>query len=387
MRLFMSVWVLALGLMACGGDKDSGETGSEPVSGACELLGEWESCPACYDGEVTCSYGDESVTEGSCGDCQARVSLYGQLCDGGVSDSRDDIEAGVSCSDPEKIDRVVGVLENHRLLQHHGGFARLDGREADSLHLWGVVPGGTVLTPSLFALVLLHGSAAAEEPASGPSTLIAPGTPKAQSSGDLLGSFRRVVVAGDIALNIHGDASVATSKIECSTKKGPGILLDIQEDTLMVTPLHTDSRTGGRCLLTLRASTVEHIELSGASRVRGGALAGLSEVEVGGAASLDLRGLSVSRFSLNISGAGKARLSGKVDHLEVVVAGAANIDAIDVLASTGTLTTLGTGNISATIQATVDATSTGVGTITIHGSPGTVNETVDGLGRVVVVVK
>ena len=175
-----------------------------------------------------------------------------------------------------------------------------------------------------------------------------------------------------------------TSEIDCSTKKGPGIQLDIQDETLMVTPMHKDSRTGGRCLLTLRASTVEQIQLTGASRVRGGALARLAEVDVGGAASLDLRGLAVPRFSLNISGAGSARLSGKVDHLEVVVAGAANIVAKDVSATSGTLTTLGTGNISATIHASVDATSAGAGTITIHGSPGTVNETVDGLGRIVV---
>lgn len=101
MRSFVSVWVLALGLMACGGDKDSGEDDLQPVSGACELVAELDSCPACYDGVVTCSYGEESVTEGSCGDCQARVALYGQLCDAGVEDSRADIEAGVSCSDPE----------------------------------------------------------------------------------------------------------------------------------------------------------------------------------------------------------------------------------------------------------------------------------------------
>jgi len=95
----MSRWFMLLGcvvaLSACG-DKD---TGSD--DGACELAEENMACPECYSGEVTCTYGEYSATEGSCGDCQARSALYQDLCDAGVPDSADDIEAGTECSDPE----------------------------------------------------------------------------------------------------------------------------------------------------------------------------------------------------------------------------------------------------------------------------------------------
>lgn len=93
------IWLgLALALTACG-DKDSGTTDD-----ACALADENQACPECYSGEVTCTYGDVSATEGSCGDCQARSALYGALCDAGVSDSADDIEAGTTCTDPESFE-------------------------------------------------------------------------------------------------------------------------------------------------------------------------------------------------------------------------------------------------------------------------------------------
>ena len=115
MRGWMTALVLSVGLMGCGdNNSDSSDSGSdasdsgsvtdgddEPsTSGACELADEAQVCLECYDGEVTCTYGEEIVTEGSCGDCQARVALYAQLCDAGIDDSRTDIEAGLECTDP-----------------------------------------------------------------------------------------------------------------------------------------------------------------------------------------------------------------------------------------------------------------------------------------------
>ena len=95
MARFFAMLGCALMLSACG-DKDTG--GGE---GACELADANAACPECYSGEVTCTYGEVSATEGSCGDCQARSALYRSLCDAGVEDSADDIEAGTSCTDPE----------------------------------------------------------------------------------------------------------------------------------------------------------------------------------------------------------------------------------------------------------------------------------------------
>lgn len=99
MRAPISALFLSLLLVACGDkDGDSGDSGSAAVSGACELAAEYEACPECADGDVTCTYGDESVTELSCGECQARSSLLRELCDAGIDDSRAEIEAGMECA-------------------------------------------------------------------------------------------------------------------------------------------------------------------------------------------------------------------------------------------------------------------------------------------------
>ena len=99
----------ALALTACGDKDDSGaddtatgatdDTGTSSLD-ACSLAQQWAECDECYSGEVTCEYGETSVTEASCLDCQARGALYAELCDAGVADSQADIEAGTTCSDP-----------------------------------------------------------------------------------------------------------------------------------------------------------------------------------------------------------------------------------------------------------------------------------------------
>ena len=94
---------LALGLVACSDKDDTGDDDSgTSLTGACELYASIDACPECADGEVTCSYGDVSVTEMSCGGCQAEVALYKELCDSGNTDSVAEIEAGMECDTPPK---------------------------------------------------------------------------------------------------------------------------------------------------------------------------------------------------------------------------------------------------------------------------------------------
>lgn len=92
--------VLALGLSACGEKDDTGDdddSGSSGLTAACQLYEDNLGCPECADGDVTCTYGEVSVTEMSCGGCQAEAALYGALCDAGVTDSAAAIQAGMEC--------------------------------------------------------------------------------------------------------------------------------------------------------------------------------------------------------------------------------------------------------------------------------------------------
>jgi hypothetical protein len=104
MILFRPIVVVFVVICACFvapgcatpvGDDGDGTGGSD----ACTLSANSQGCAECADGNTTCRYGETSVTAVSCGGCQARSRLYQALCDAGVSDSADAIEAGTSCVD------------------------------------------------------------------------------------------------------------------------------------------------------------------------------------------------------------------------------------------------------------------------------------------------
>lgn len=58
------------------------------------------ACPECLDGDVTCSLDGVTVTEPSCGDCQARVALYEALCEAGSEVTVEELEDPDVCGDP-----------------------------------------------------------------------------------------------------------------------------------------------------------------------------------------------------------------------------------------------------------------------------------------------
>ncbi len=234
----------------------------------------------------------------------------------------------------------------------------------------------------MFALLLTVAVAAPS-----PGRLVSP--PKVESTASSQptladpGAFSRVHVAGDIDLDLFSSEPKRSAVIDCPTSEGPGLQLQVQGDTLMVTPMHTSQRTSGTCKLTLRAPTVAGIQVSGAAKVRGGALAGLQRVELAGSVELDLRGIQADNFSLTIRGAGSVRLSGKVDAVSLVSEGAAGIHAKDLLAQSGTLKTSGAGDITATLKTSGQATAAGAGSITVYGQPADLSEAASGMGQII----
>jgi hypothetical protein len=84
-------------LGACAGSSGT-PTGDSALTGACELAAISQSCPSCSDGPYTCTYGEVTVTRGSCGECQVRGALYSALCEAGETDTADQIEVGAVCA-------------------------------------------------------------------------------------------------------------------------------------------------------------------------------------------------------------------------------------------------------------------------------------------------
>lgn len=74
-------WLL-LAVVGCGGS----------TSAACDWAENRGSCDECYDGEMTCTLDGETVTTGTCGDCQALHALSVALCDAGSDVTEQQIE-------------------------------------------------------------------------------------------------------------------------------------------------------------------------------------------------------------------------------------------------------------------------------------------------------
>ena len=87
MRIFMIVWAMMVG---CG---DSVEPGP------CEYLNDNEGCDECADGDVTCTFEEVSVTELSCGGCQAHFGLFHELCASGTTVTAAEVLEKMVCED------------------------------------------------------------------------------------------------------------------------------------------------------------------------------------------------------------------------------------------------------------------------------------------------
>ena len=90
--LLFTSWVLLAGCP----DTAPTRTGGEPV--ICDLATQEAVCPECFDGNVTCTFEDTSVTEASCGGCQAEASIYTELCALDPSISQADLDAELECN-------------------------------------------------------------------------------------------------------------------------------------------------------------------------------------------------------------------------------------------------------------------------------------------------
>ena len=65
----------------------------------CELEG--MGCDDCFTSNHECEYEGVVVVEPSCNGCQARFELYRELCERGNTDTLQEVDAGMVCSDVE----------------------------------------------------------------------------------------------------------------------------------------------------------------------------------------------------------------------------------------------------------------------------------------------
>ena len=95
----------------------------------------------------------------------------------------------------------------------------------------------------------------------------------------------------------------------------------------------------------------------------------LDGVELGGAGTVTIDGVTSADFGADLAGDGTLIVSGAVQQVTAVLSGTGTLDLHDLVATDGTAQLQGTGTIRIHATSVLDATLTGTGTILYGGEP------------------
>ena len=95
----------------------------------------------------------------------------------------------------------------------------------------------------------------------------------------------------------------------------------------------------------------------------------LDGVELGGAGTVTIDGVTSADFGADLAGEGTLVVSGAVQQVTAVLSGTGTLDLHDLVATEGTAQLQGTGTIRIHATSALDATLTGKGTILYQGDP------------------
>ncbi len=113
------------------------------------------------------------------------------------------------------------------------------------------------------------------------------------------------------------------------------------------------------------------------------AIPDIGQADLGGAADMNISGLSNPKFILNSDGAGDITLGGKTSLFHATLKGSTDLEARQFIADTVQIRVYDAGE--AVVQATqkLDAAVTGAATVTYFGNPKTVNKKAADAGEIV----
>lgn len=108
----------------------------------------------------------------------------------------------------------------------------------------------------------------------------------------------------------------------------------------------------------------------------------LSYIEASGANDIRIIGIKGDSFEANLSGAGTLDLSGEAKRFDADLSGAGTINAKDLIARNVSISVSGAASAEVFAKETLDASVSGVGSISYYGNPENTKTTVSGVGSI-----
>jgi hypothetical protein len=108
----------------------------------------------------------------------------------------------------------------------------------------------------------------------------------------------------------------------------------------------------------------------------------LDDLDVSGAANVNVSGLSGEELSLDASGASHVKVAGETSNIKIDVSGASKIDADDLAAVDANVDASGAANVAVNVSGTLNADLSGASKVTYSGSPTNVEKKTSGAAHV-----
>jgi hypothetical protein len=203
--------------------------------------------------------------------------------------------------------------------------------------------------------------------------------------------FERVILRGYGEMTIRQGAEELL-EIEADEELLPQIKTEVEDRILKIDVIEnwidrmeaifSKGFESQRIKYDLSLKNLNGLDIAGAAMLRGADLKSTDlSLRLGGAANIDLRGLSVGRLKIDFPGAGSIHLEGEAEEQTVRVSGAGAYRTPHLKSQRANVDLTGVGSVVIWAEGTLDAHVSGVGRVEYYGSP-EVTKTIQGLGRV-----
>lgn len=108
----------------------------------------------------------------------------------------------------------------------------------------------------------------------------------------------------------------------------------------------------------------------------------LVDLDVGGACTVDVAGISGARFDVDVSGASEVTLRGETTDLDAEISGASRLHATELTASKVEVDASGASKAEVTANSSVDAEASGSSKVRVLGDPAEVSQDVSGASTI-----
>lgn len=210
-------------------------------------------------------------------------------------------------------------------------------------------------------------------------------------SGSLATEAREVGRFDGVRLTSSVDATVRLSQddhaveLVCDDNLLQHIELTVRNEELHVSVANNIViNPAGECQALISAPDLRSFSLSASGDLTTtGNARDVEEISSTGSGTLTVEDVSATQLAIDLTGSGRIEVSGSTRQVDIFSSGSGDLDAERLDADDAEVRSTGSGDVELTANDSVVASLSGSGSVTVHGSPSDVDESVTGSGELI----